>query len=413
VKREEKDKRLLSGMREFYVTTKLYYENSELRRIDANVIRSDKDERGYYSVLDQTCFYPEGGGQPADTGFINQVKVEDVQTIEGEIRHYSDQPLPLGPISAELDWERRWDHMQQHAGQHVLSAIFDDYYGMKTSSFHLGTERVSIDLDAPEITKAQWLAVEKKVNEVIQRHLPIQTTWVTTEEVSSLKLRKPPAVDGPIRLVVIDGVDTNACGGTHPLNTADISLIKLISMEKSKGGTRVYFLCGNRAFQYYQHLIETTDGLVRQLNAPVSELETAALALTQEKAASEKAIKELRAKLLEAEAATLSPDLETGAIEKVFEDRPIKEIQQLARFAIANYPKAVLLFLSVQQEEVRFVCARGADRTEDMRIPLKELLAMTNGKGGGNAQFGQGGGTSSLSVDSFFESFRKSMKNLQ
>ncbi|TWT03425.1 DHHA1 domain-containing protein [Planomicrobium sp. CPCC 101079] len=395
------------------MTTKIYYENPELKKIEATVIHSDKDAAGYFALLDKTCFYPEGGGQPADAGIINNVKVFDVQTVEGEIRHYTEQPLPLGAASLELDWERRWDHMQQHAGQHVLSAVFDDHYNMKTSSFHLGFERVSIDLDTPHITKEQWLDVEKKANEVIQRHIPIQTTWVANEEVSALKLRKPPAVEGPVRLVMIEGVDINACGGTHPLNTADIGMLKLISMEKSKGGTRVYFLCGKRAFHYFQQLIETTDELVRQLNAPIQELNIAASALLQEKAGNEKSIKELNGKLLEAEAATLSPDPDNETIEKVFEDRPIKEVQQLAKLVIANHPKAVLLFVSVHQEEIRFVCARGASATGDMRIPLKELLAMTDGKGGGNAQFGQGGGIFASPIENFFEVFRNSMKNLQ
>ncbi|TWT27554.1 alanyl-tRNA editing protein [Planomicrobium sp. CPCC 101110] len=395
------------------MTTKLYYENPKLKKTNAAVVRSDKDEKGYFSVLDQTCFYPEGGGQPADAGVINKVKVVDVQTVDQEIRHYTDQPLPLGAVSAELDWERRWDHMQQHAGQHVLSAIFDDHYGMKTSSFHLGAERVSIDLDIHDITKEQWMDVEKKANEVIQRHLQIQSTWITAEEVSALKLRKPPAVDGPIRLVIIDGVDSNACGGTHPLNTAEIGAIKLISMEKSKGGMRVYFLCGTRAFRYFQQLLETTDELVRQLNAPVQELNKAAMAILQEKAANEKTIKELNAGLLEAEAALLSPDPEKGTIEKVFGNRAIKEVQQLAKLTAANHPGAALLFLATNQEEVRFVCARGADADGDMRIPLKELLAMTDGKGGGNAQFGQGGGVFAQPVENLFEAFRNSLKNLQ
>jgi alanyl-tRNA synthetase len=413
VEGKEKDERLLFGMREFYVTTKLYYENPELREATVSVIQSDKDDHGFFSLLDKTCFYPEGGGQPADTGHINNVRVLDVQTVGEEIRHYTEAPLLLGSYRAEIDWERRWDHMQQHAGQHVLSAIFDDFYGMKTSSFHLGEERVSIDLDASDISKGQWLDVEKKANEVIRQHMPIETAWITKEEVPAMKLRKPPAVEGLIRLVTIEGADVNACGGTHPLNTADIGLIKMISMEKSKGGTRVYFLCGSRAFRHFQQLLETSDELVRRLNAPTEELAAAAAALLQEKAENEKTIKELRSKLLEAEAATLSPNSETGSIEMAFENRPIKEVQQLARLAVANHPSATLLFLSFQEGEVRFVCAKGVEATGDMRAPLKELLAMTGGKGGGNAQFGQGGGSATASAEVYFQAFQDSVKNIQ
>lgn len=394
------------------MTSKLFYEDPELRLLTVSVIQSDKDDHGFFSLLDKTCFYPEGGGQPADTGRINNVPVVDVQTVGGEIRHYTEGPLPLGSFTAEIDWERRWDHMQQHAGQHVLSAIFDDHYGMKTSSFHLGNERVSIDLDTSDLSEKQWADVEQRANAVIQRHLPIKTAWIAQEELSGFKLRKKPAVDGPIRLVTIEGVDINACGGTHPLNTADIGLIKLISMEKSKGGIRVYFLCGTRAFRHFQQLVQTTDEMVRLLNAPTEELVKAAKALLQEKAANEKTIKELRSNLLEAEAARLSPNPKNGTIEMVFENRPIKEVQQLARLAIAGYPAATLLFLAIQGEEVRFVCAKGDDAEGDMRTPLKELLVMTNGKGGGNAQFGQGGGTSKESPETFFQVFQASLKNI-
>lgn len=395
------------------MTKKLFYDDPELQQTRATVIQSDKDETGYFSILDQTCFYPEGGGQPADTGYINQVKVIDVQTVDGEIRHYTEEPLPLGSFLAEIDWDRRWDHMQQHAGQHVLSAVFDDHYSMKTSSFHLGQERVSIDLDTPEITQAQWADIERKANNVIQQHLPIETAWITKEQVPAWNLRKPPAIDGPIRLVTIEGVDINACGGTHPHNTADIGIIKLIGSEKSKGGTRVYFMCGARAFRYYQQLLDLTDQLVRHLNAPIMELEQSAMSLLQEKAANEKLIKELQSQLLETEATTLKPNPETGIIEKLFENRPIKEVQQLARLTVANHPAAILMFLIVDQEDVRFVCAKGSEAEGDMRVPLKQLLEMTGGKGGGNAQFGQGGGKFSAPVEDFFEAFQHSLKNIQ
>lgn len=137
------------------MTMKLYYQDSEISEAMVEVIKTGKDKAGSYAVLDQSCFYPEGGGQPADTGNIGPANVLDVQTVEGEIRHYTDVELPKERFAAKLDWRKRWDHMQQHAGQHVLSALFDDVYGLKTQSFHLGKERVSIDLDLDTVTKEQ------------------------------------------------------------------------------------------------------------------------------------------------------------------------------------------------------------------------------------------------------------------
>lgn len=394
------------------MTLKLYYDDPEITQTEVEVKEAGKDETGFYAILDQTCFYPEGGGQPGDTGTIGAARVLDVQMAGDEIRHYTDVLLEKKSYQAGLDWERRFDHMQQHAGQHVLSAIFDDQFGLKTSSFHLGSERVSIDLDAPEIASEVLTAVEQAANKVIRRHLPITVQWVDDAQAQTLRLRKPPAVSGEIRLVKIEGIDLNACGGTHPKNTADIGQIKIISTEKSKGGTRVYFLCGHRAAAYFRELVSISDELVRQLNAPLRELPASAAALLADKAALEKDLKDVQAKWLEAEAGAFLPD-EDGVIEKTFSTRPVKEIQQLARLAIARYPEGHLLFLLHEEAQIRFVCAKGQNAKGDVREVLQNLLAMTDGKGGGNANFAQGGGSTTRSIEEFSHTFRQAVKNMQ
>lgn len=391
------------------MTVQLYYRDSEIAEAGVQVIDNGKDETGYYVILDQTCFYPEGGGQPADIGEIGSAQVVDVQTVSGEIRHYTDIELPKENFSAKVDWQRRWNHMQQHAGQHLLSALFEDIYGLKTQSFHLGKERVSIDLDLDTATKEQLKDIEKKANQLIRQGIKISTQWVTSAEAKELKLRKPPAVEENIRLVEIEGVDMNACGGTHPKNTGDIGLLKIISTEKAKGGMRVYFLCGNRALQYFDFLVETTDKLVAQLNAPAAELPEAAKALLSDKAAADKTIKNLQDQLLNLEAEAILPDKDI--LEKVFEGRPIKELQQLARLVIGKHPSATVLFISNSESEVRFVCAKGEQAPGDMKEVLQQLLALTKGKGGGNAQFAQGGGSTTESPEIFKAVFRAALKN--
>ncbi len=391
------------------MTMQLYYKDSEIAESAVQVIGSGKDETGYYAILDQTCFYPEGGGQPADMGEIGSAQVMDVQTVEGEIRHYTNIELPKENFSAKLDWQRRWDHMQQHAGQHLLSALFEDTYGLKTQSFHLGKERVSIDLDLDTATKEQLKDIEEKANQVIRQRLKISTQWVTSAQAKKLKLRKPPAVEENIRLVEIEGVDVNACGGTHPKNTGDIGLLKIISTEKAKGGMRVYFLCGNRALHYFDFLVETADKLVAQLNAPAAELPEAARALLADKAAADKTIKNLQDQLLNLEAEAMLPN--NHVIEKIFEGRPVKELQQLARLVIGKQPSATVLFISNLESEMRFVCAKGEQAPGDMRDVLQQLLALTKGKGGGNAQFAQGGGKTTESPETFIEVFQATLKN--
>lgn len=393
------------------MTAKLYYQDSETSTADARVMNSGKDETGYYVILNQSCFYPEGGGQPADTGKIGPAQVIDVQSVKDEIRHYTDIQLPEESFSIQIDWQRRWDHMQQHAGQHLLSALFEDSLGLKTQSFHLGKERVSIDLDLDTATNAQLQEVEKKANELIAQGLPISTTWVSAEQAKELALRKPPVVEGDVRLVEIDGIDLNACGGTHPKNTAGIGQLKIISTEKAKGGMRVYFLCGNRALQYFNFLLATTNQLVAQLNAPTAELPNAAKALLADKAVADKGIKSLQEQVLNLEADAILPN--NGVVSKVFEGRPIKELQQLARLVISQHPSAMVLFMSMAENDVRFVCAKGEQAQGDMREVLKSLLALTEGKGGGNAQFAQGGGKTTELPETVISIFQKTLKNFE
>ncbi|KAA0958925.1 alanyl-tRNA editing protein [Planococcus kocurii] len=393
------------------MTTKLYYQDSEISTADVRVMNSGKDETGYYVILNQSCFYPEGGGQPADTGEIGPAKVVDVQSVKGEIRHYVDIQLPEESFSIQIDWQRRWDHMQQHAGQHLLSALFEDSLGLKTQSFHLGKERVSIDLDLDTATNAQLQEIEKKANNLIGQGLPISTTWVNAEQAKELALRKPPVVEGDIRLVEIAGIDLNACGGTHPKNTASIGQLKIISTEKAKGGMRIYFLCGNRALHYFNFLVATTDQLVAQLNAPTAELPNAAEALLTDKAVADKVIKSLQEQVLNLEANAILPD--NGAVSRVFENRPLKELQQLARLVISQHPFSTVLLMSMAENDVRFVCAKGQQAQGDMQEVLKSLLALTEGKGGGNAQFAQGGGKTTELPETFISIFSEELKNVE
>lgn len=395
------------------MTIKMYYENPEIAETRMTVNQSGKDEKGQYIVADQTIFYPEGGGQPADLGTIGDANVLDVQLVEGEIRHYTDTPLEVGGYPAKIDWNRRMDHMQQHAGQHVLSAVFADSFNVNTTSFHLGEERVSIDLAIPEISKDVLMAAEAAANRAIQGHLPITTEWVTAEQAKDMPLRKPSAVKEDIRLVKMGGIDLNACGGTHPENTAAIGLIKIISAEKAKSGTRVYFLCGDRALDHFNALVETTDDLVRQLNSPLKGLPSATAALFEEKAAIEKELKNVRQALLEVEAANIRPGKNAVSAERIFYNRSAKEVQQLAKLIATREKKAYVFLMSVESGGVRFVCAKGEEAPGDMRVVLKEMLALTDGKGGGNSEFVQGGGNTNYENEDFIHAFQASIKNIR
>ena len=353
------------------MTEKIYYRDAYTQTARVAVIATGTDEKGDYAVLDQSCFYPEGGGQPADIGTIGDVGITDVQTVDGEIRHYTAGTLKKGNYTAAIDWSRRLDHMQQHTGQHLLSAVFDDEFGMATKSFHLGVERVTIDLDVRSIQPDQLKRVEQQVNNFIRRKISIETEWVTQEQAAGMKLRKKPAVEGDIRLVKIGDIDLNACGGTHLANTAELGLVKIIRTEKSKNYTRVYFLCGDRAMLHFNLLQSVTDQLTRSLNAPVAELPDAAAALLADRKEKEKQLKKLNLRLLEYEADSMLP--ENNILIKIFEERTIKEVQQLAQLKTQKHDDLYILFIIRDDGNLHFVCAKSKNVPGDMKLILPRI----------------------------------------
>lgn len=392
------------------MTVKIFYQDPMAQSVAAHVIATGTDEKGHYAVLDRSCFYPEGGGQPADKGVIGKTEVTDVQTVDGEIRHYTTNALARGEYAAAIDWERRFDHMQQHTGQHLLSAVFEDGFGMATKSFHLGAERVSIDLDVPSISADQVKQVERQANQLIASHIPIETEWVTQEQASGLSLRKKPAVDGDIRLVRIADTDINACGGTHLSNTAQLGVIKIIRVEKAKSATRVYFLCGNRALNHFDLLQSVADQLTRSFNAPAAELPEAATALLSDRQDKEKQLKKLTLQLLESEAEGLRP--EGNALIKDFSGRPFKEVQRLAKLTAEKQGLHYLLFIVQEDAQMRFVCAKGKSAGGNMKQVLGKLIEDSGGNVGGTEELAQGSAPVRRNPEIYTTAFQNLIKEI-
>ena len=231
------------------ITERLYFADPYLTRFSARVVAREQRDQRPAVALDQSAFYPEGGGQPADTGTLSGAKVLDVQVEDGVIWHMLDQALEADLVQGAIDWARRFDHMQQHHGQHLLSAAFERLYELRTMSFHLGTGASTIDLAATELTPAQAAAAEDLTNQVIWEDRPILARFVTAEELAQLPLRKPPTVAGPVRIVSVPDFDHSACGGTHPRATGGVGLLHLRRWERRGDVTRVEFLCGGRALR--------------------------------------------------------------------------------------------------------------------------------------------------------------------
>jgi alanyl-tRNA synthetase len=382
---------------------KLYYEDAYLPSFQADVIKQDQNESGqWYIVLDKTAFYPTGGGQPFDTGYINNHKVINVEELDGEIRHYLTEPLPnpIGIVRGKIDWERRFDHMQQHSGQHILSAAFEELYGYATISFHLGNEELTIDIHTDQLTEEEALAVEKRANQIILENRPIETKWVTPEEASSYPLRKELSVTEDIRLVIIPDFDYNGCGGTHPKSTGQVGSLKILDWEREKKKIRVTFVCGNRVVSQLGKKQLVLKQLSPLLNAPEDGMIPAVTKLLEMIKEKDKALESVKESLLLYEGKEL---LQKGRVKngksviaEVFKCRSIQELQKLGRILVSLSPDILAILVSESEERVQVVCARGANANGNMKIIISELLPAINGKGGGNDTFAQGGGDNSL-----------------
>ncbi|MGQ9666587.1 MAG: alanyl-tRNA editing protein, partial [Anaerolineae bacterium] len=236
------------------MTVKLYYENPYLAEFEAQVVRRLEVDGRPAVVLGRTAFYPTGGGQPHDTGWLNDVPVLDVQLEEdsGEVVHVLAGRLDAQTVLGRLDWERRHDHMQQHTGQHILSEAFVRVSGAQTISFHLGEEASTIDLDRAPISMEELRSVEDLANRIVFENRPVMARFLTPEETAQVPFRKPPAVSGSVRLVEVAGFDWSACGGTHCRSTGEVGLIHIAGVERRGNETRATFLCGRRALEDYR-----------------------------------------------------------------------------------------------------------------------------------------------------------------
>jgi alanyl-tRNA synthetase len=376
---------------------KLYYQDAYIKSFTAQVVDQGKDSDGkYYIVLDQTAFYPTGGGQPHDIGTIENIKVLNVEETEGEVRHYleSDVHDVSSPVYGVIDWDRRYDHMQQHAGQHILSAAFEQLYGYKTIGFHLGNETLTIDLETGNLFESEALKVEELANQIILENRPIETKWVTEAELVNYNLRKETKVKEDIRLVIIPNFDYNGCGGTHPNATGEVQAIKIIDWERQKKKVRVQFVCGNRVLKQFHQKNRVLMELTKLLNAPEKDMQEAVTRLLENSKSIEKELEQTLETLLHNEAKGL---LEKGKgdnriVSGVFQNRSIQELQKLARMIIEEDEETIVLFVSQNENRLQLVGARGTSENASMKKVIGNALSIINGKGGGSDSFAQGGG---------------------
>jgi alanyl-tRNA synthetase len=399
-------------------TERLFYADPYQREFSARII-ARREMAGQPAVaLDHTVFYPTGGGQPHDTGSLRPatrtaeadgVSVTDVVAEDGLVWHILAAPLAADAdaVAGTLDWSRRFDHMQQHTGQHILSQAFIVTCDAETVGFHLGATSSTIDLNRSDLDAEALARVEAAANAIVDTALIVSPNFVAPEALAGIPLRKPPKVTEDIRIVEVAGFDWSACGGTHVANTAQVGMIKITATERRGAELRVSFLCGGRARADYARLQTLAQGLVARLSTGQDELIEAVARRAGETQALRKDLAELEAQWVDATAAALWAAAENcgtlqvvaGAFDYSFERA--KRIVQ----ALRTRPGAVVL-LGVRGERPQLVFARADDVALDVGALLRTAVAAGGGRGGGRPDFAQGGVPTNEGLDAALQAAR-------
>jgi alanyl-tRNA synthetase len=370
------------------VTERLYYTDSYLRDFDARVL--DRSEDGIRIYLDRTAFYPTSGGQPHDTGELGGIPVVDVIDEDSRVAHVLARPLPRESASARIDWERRFDHMQQHTGQHLLSAVVAESLGYPTIAVHFGPESSTIDLEGPSISADQAAKLEHTANRIVCEDRPIQISFEDASE--AIGLRKRPTRSGTIRIITIQELDRSACGGTHVRATGEVGAILIRKIERVRKATRLEFLCGNRAITRARTDYILLSRLSTELSAAADDLPGLITARQLELKAAQSAGRDLERQLDRYRARELyhSATPDSSGIRRVILREPAGSIEGLRGIAqaFASMPKA--MFVGATGDPPSVVLSTSADSGIDAAGVLKSLLADVNGRGGGSATLAQG-----------------------
>jgi alanyl-tRNA synthetase len=378
------------------MTLRLYQSDSTLRDFSARIVERRDTARGPTVRLDRTAFYPTSGGQPYDTGTLGGVRVLDVFTDDADaVWHLVDRFPETDDVAGGIDWERRFDHMQQHTGQHLLSAAFVRLREAPTVSFHLGTDESTIDLDVAELSWDDVFKVESWVNQTIWDDRAVEIHSVDEGDIHQVPLRKPPKVTGTIRVVWIRDVDASACGGTHVPRTGVVGVVKVVRLERYKGGMRAGFVCGGRALVHHQRMLRALQTASADLSIHPDQLAEAVVRLQGDAKDARRELKAAREALAVVEAERLwDAAVESDGVRRVIayvEDLPAEQVGGIAS-RLAQRSRAVVLLAANDPKGLRLTCARSADLPDvDASRMLRAVAQRLGGRGGGTAAHAQGG----------------------
>jgi alanyl-tRNA synthetase len=389
-------------------TERLYYHDSRLLEFDARVIDlTERDDGAIAVVLDRTAFYPTGGGQPNDTGTLGEARVVDCIDAEAEgVLHVVQGLAPeVGDsIHGRVDWLRRLDHLQQHTGQHILSAAFVRLFEAPTHSFRVLEHECEIDVALDNSTEEKIEQAVDLANQIIWAARPIEIRNVTADEAATLPLRKDPAREGELRLIQIEDFDLTPCGGTHAKSTGEVGGIAVRSWERAKGLTRIHFMAGGRVLSDYRKANRTAVEVAALFSAGREDSPDLVGKLIDENKKLARRVRELDELASRGEAEELLRSNPTGRegsrplIVRAFDDRSADSLKNLAHALVGN-PNVVALLGSREGETARLVFARSPEAVGDMNALMRKACELIDGRGGGKPDMAQGGGKKVSAID--------------
>jgi alanyl-tRNA synthetase len=376
------------------LTERLYYGDSFLREFEARVISCEPEGARWRVTLDRTAFFPSSGGQPHDTGTLGSASVVEVaDSDDGRIVHYTSAELPAGPVIGSIDWTRRFDHMQQHTGQHLLSAVFLELFGFPTVSFHLGREISTIDLEAPSIVPRHMEEAERRTNELIFEDRLVSVCYGTAEELAKAGIRKKVEREGVLRAVEIAGIDRQPCGGTHLTRTGQAGMLLLRKLERRREAWRLEFVCGGRALETARADYAAIWHSATLLSCSATDVPGVIGKTLEERRATHGAAKRMEGRLAEHEARSLLAGLGSSALGEM------RVVAAAIEDATPSYLTLLAARLVLESEVVALLGARTGGHlvfaqtkglAGDMGALVRETFKQLGGKGGGSKDFAQG-----------------------
>ncbi len=374
-------------------TIALYDNDAFLREFEAQVESCQESEKGYRVVLNQTAFFPEQGGQTSDIGLLGEGKVIDVQVEDDEIVHYCDRAFEVGAtLSGIIDWHHRFGNMQQHTGEHIFTGLAHNIYGAENVGFHLSDNTVTLDLNI-ELDDTQIAFIERLANEVVAADVPVKAYYPDEASLATLEYRSKKEIDGPIRIVEVEGIDFCACCAPHVKSTGQVGMVKVTSFEKYKGGVRVYFLCGLRALKDYNRRMDILSKAYQLLNCQEDEIPEKITSIMKNNKQLNYDISEIKAKILLDKIQAYPSELADVTI--FTEDIDSKNMRDGVNALVEKHSGLCAIFSGNDDEGYNFVIG---SRTRDCKAIATGLRELLGAKCGGSPQMAQGSINATRSV---------------